>query len=159
MYRNKFIVIGLVIIILCFFGFISGCLKTPKEGGGGRDYSSIPELIVDYDIESECFKIYVKSAVGDYKYDHIKIKINDTQIQENNTYMLSKSCVDTDFTLETEAKVEDEVVYYYICEVKYVNDEEEGIFIMVIDKMEEFEEEIPVSEEDLPWKKILAQQS
>ena len=157
MYRNKIFVIGLILMLLSLFAFISGCLRTFDEEGGGRDYSSIPELIVDYDFESECFKIYVKSAVGDYKYDHIKIKINETPLQENNTYMLSRSCIQDDFSLETEAKVEDDVIYNYICKVEIKDDED--IFIMIIDQMEEIEEEIPVAKEDLPWKKILEQQS
>jgi hypothetical protein len=138
-------------------GAVGGCLKNP--GNGGRGYSSIPKVMIDYDLDSACFKIYVKSAVGDYKYDYIKITVNDNEKIENNTYVLSYNCVDTDFSLEAEAQVDVDVIYFYTCEITLTDDKEKDIFLTITDKTDIIEKEITVSQGDMPWKKILVQKS
>ncbi|UCH89498.1 MAG: hypothetical protein JSV49_02290 [Thermoplasmata archaeon] len=144
-------------MILISVALASGCLKDPEEGG--HDYSSIPEVIVDYDFDSEQFKIYVKSAIGDYKYETIKIKVNDYEKIENNTYMLSYNCNSTEYDLDVEAQVDINLVYSYACEIILLNDEENDIFLNVIEIIDDAEKETPVGEDDLPWKKILIQKS
>jgi hypothetical protein len=95
------------------------------------------------------------SAIGDYKYDYIKINLDDSEVIENNTYVLCYKTMKTNFTLEVEAQIDIDVFYYYTCDVEIINNDEENIFLMITDTMELLDEEIPLSEEELPWKKIL----
>jgi hypothetical protein len=145
---------GLITVIFITLSLISGCLSAPEEGGRGG-LSSIPELLLDYDFELEQFSLYIMSAVGDYKYDYIKINLDDSEVIENNTYVLCYKTMKTNFTLEVEAQIDIDVFYYYTCEVEIVNNGEENTFLMITDSMELLEEEIPLSKEELPWKKIL----
>jgi len=142
-------------MFLFLFNIFSGCLKDPEEDRPG--FSSIPELIIDYDHEINYFKVYVKSAVGDYKYRHIKIRINDTEMVENNTYVYSAATGKMDFLLFVEAAVDIDVIYHSSIHIVLVNDIENNIFLNIIDTTEIIEEEFPVAQEDLPWKKILEQ--
>jgi hypothetical protein len=137
------------------FNFLSGCLENPNDDTSG--FSRIPEVIVDYEFETDCFKIYVKSAVGDFNYHSISIRINDTETIENNTYVHQVKCQKNDFTLITEAAVSDDVVFYASFQVIVVNDIENNIFLKIIDTTAIQEKEFELADEDLPWKKILVQ--
>jgi hypothetical protein len=137
------------------FNFFSGCLEDPEEGGGG--FSSIPEVILDYDLETENFKIYVKSALGDYKYLYIRIRINDTEMIENNTYVHQVKCQKNDFTLITEAAVNLDRIFYTSFSVTVVNDIENNIFLNIIDTTDIQEKEFELARDDLPWKNLLTQ--
>ena len=154
--QRKFFLSTVIVILILTFNLFSGCLENPNEEGGGG-FSRIPEVILDYDIDTDSFKIYVKSAVGDFKYQSITIRINDTEMIENNTYVHQIQFQKNDFILITEAAVSLDVIFFASFQVTVVNDIENNIFLNIIDTTEIQEKEYELAQEDIPWKKILVQ--
>lgn len=155
MHSSKVVHGSIAIILMIMILSSSGCLKNPSNGGGG--YLSIPEVLIDYDYDTGCFKIYVNSALGDYKYRYIMIQVDGNQTVENNTYVLSYTCAGDSFTVTVEASVDEDTVYYSTLEVSLSEDEENNIIIYIIDRTDNAHDETDVLFEDLPWKKILVQ--
>jgi hypothetical protein len=94
----KKVIIVLIILILVS---TTGCtLPDPRED---PSYSVFPKMILDYDIEQEQIRVWVKSAIGDFKYDYIKIEISSVNytktVEENNTYSTQLSSEVNDFNL------------------------------------------------------------
>jgi len=85
--HKKIFVMGIFSLII----FTMGCtLQDPREN---PTYSVIPEVLIDYDFEEKETKIWVKSAISDFKYNSITFEISmDNAIrifEENNTYCSS----------------------------------------------------------------------
>lgn len=155
--KARFVVTSSIYILL-FFAFFSGCLKNPSESS--TDYSTIPELLLDYNPDKDCYKFYIMSAVGDYKFDYIEIIINETKhIQENNTYVLMYDCLSPEFDFYVEAQVDIDTIYYYRASVEISEDEFGEIVITIKEELETSEKEIILGIDDLPWKKILVRKS
>lgn len=152
MYKKELVIVSCLVILLIIFSTSSGCLKPLSDEKG---YASIPEMIVDYDFEDERFEIYLKSAVGDYKFEHLIIEVNGNRSMENNTYALCSTCIDRELELDCEAQVDEDTIYYYACDIEIIDDDDEDIFILITERVTEDEKEDEVSKEDMPWKKIL----
>ena len=145
----------LIVMLLLIFMTISGCLENPSEGG--RGYSSIPKLLLDYEVETGCFKIYVNSALGDYKYEYILINVDGNLTMENNTYVLSYKCARDTFDVYVEAAVDEDTIYQSTIKVSLIKDEENNIIVNIIDSTDNTDEKYEIPVGDLPWKKVLAQ--
>ena len=67
--NKRLLIAGLFFILICF----SGCIL--QSPGDDPPYSVLPILLLDYDFDSDETKIWVKSALSDYKYTNITIEI------------------------------------------------------------------------------------
>jgi hypothetical protein len=146
--------IFLILIILSL-----GCtLQDPKDH---PSYSVYPEVLIDYDFDSTETKVWVKSALSDFKYDQIVIEALDENgvqtVSENNTYCISLSTKATKFNLTIYA-ISEENQFGYSCNIDIDLEliEEALITITIFDHEEETEEIIEA--ENLPFKKVLKEQ-
>ncbi len=153
------------IIVFCIFSIIvfsmifsMGCiLQDPKTN---PSYSVLPEVLLDYDFDTEETKIWVKSALSDFKYDNITIEISYNGQNEisndNNTYGISISTKQKVFELFT-LVVSEEKKFEFISKVDVDVTREDLIIITTYDEITSEELEEVVLEEDLPYKKILSE--
>jgi hypothetical protein len=130
-----------------------GCtLQDPRSNPA---YSVFPEVLIDYDLDEKLTKIWVKSALSDFKYDNIRIEISTNDdlriIEDGNTYCLSASIYYKIFNLTISVKSEEnEFDYNSRIEVELY---EFGMDLRIFDYITD--EEDVVSKEDLPFKKVL----
>lgn len=121
----------LMIVIVLSTSAIFGCISNPPS-----PISSIPKVIIDY-ADNE-FKIYVHS-VDDYKYDNIKISINESLfIDENNTRLEKINTTLKKFSLNITIIFDDDI-YQYKGNITFVSEER----IKIFEKNRETEEKIP----------------
>ena len=147
---KKLIVMGILIISLLTMGCT---LQDPRSN---PSYSVFPEILLDYDSDTDEVKIWVKSALSDFKYDNIKIEISDDKDKlisdDNNTYCLNVFTKSTLFNLSVQVKADDkEFGFDSQIEVDLLG--EYLIRITIYEKGEKSEELI--RKDDLPYKKVL----
>lgn len=151
--------LALLCIFLSIFLTIGCTLQDPTSN---PSYSVLPKLLLDYDSDSGETGIWVKSAVGDFKYDNITIEIsfNEQRIifMNNNTYFLSASTVMPEFNLDITVNStvnSEERRFIFNCEVKVDLVGEDLIIITTYDEKTDKELEEKLHKDDLPYKKIL----
>ena len=109
-------------------------LQDPKSN---PSFSVLPELLLDYDFETDEARIWVKSAVSDFKYDNITIEMSyDDQKQtiiENNTYCTSTSTLQKVFNLKI-ILVSEEKIFEFDCKIDIYIMREDLIIITKYDK-------------------------
>ncbi len=146
---KKLAIMGILSLIILTMGCT---LQDPREN---PTYSMIPEVLVDYDFEEKETKIWVKSAISDFKYNSITFEIlmdNKLEIiQENNTYCSSVFIEDNIFNL-TILVVSKEREFEYISQVE-IELLEDDVIIRIYDISAD--EEDVVTLDNLPWKKVL----
>lgn len=124
----KFQMFAVAIIITSAF---LGCIGNPPS-----PISSIPKAIIDY-ADAE-FKVYIH-GVDDYKYNNIKISINNSLVlNENNTRGEKVNTTSKQFSLNITV-IFDKDIYQYNGNITFLNDKK----IKVLEKNKEREEEIP----------------
>jgi hypothetical protein len=144
---------GIISIIIFILIITMGCtLSDPSEG---PSYSVFPKMILDYDLDDEQIKVWVKSAIGDFKYDYMKMELlnkNYTErIEENNTYFIQISTELDDFNLTIQV-ITEEKIFDYACHISLlIIDEEISVSIW---NFESEKEEIFLLD-DLPYKNVL----
>jgi hypothetical protein len=149
---KKLILTGILFILLLTMGCT---LQDPRSN---PSYSVFPEILVDYDIDSEETKIWVKSALSDFKYDQIRYEILSDEgqknyiIQENNTYCLPYSTKSTSFNL-TISVLSEEKEFGFNCRIETEQTAEYLIRVIIYEEGEEIEEILKI--DDLPYKKVL----
>lgn len=149
---KKLIVTGILFALI----LTMGC--TLQDPSSNPSYSVFPEILVDYDIDSEETKIWVKSALSDFKYDQIKYEILSDEgqknyiIQENNTYCLPYSTKLTSFNL-TISVLSEEKEFGFSCRIEIEQAAEYLIRVIIYEEREEIEEILKI--DDLPYKKVL----
>jgi len=161
----KFIA-NLMIKRLALFGiFITifltiGC--TLQDPTSNPSYSVLPKLLLDYDFDVGETSIWVKSAVGDFKYDNVTIEISSNEqrrrIMNNNTYFLFASTVMSEFNLDVTVNAtvnSEEKRFIFNCEVNVDIVREDLIIITTYDEKTDEELEEKIHQDDLPYKKIL----
>lgn len=157
---RRAVLIACCILILMQF---SGCLRGIYSTDSPRSISALPELIVDYELERNATKFWVKSPITDYRYDSIRITItNETQTRqraENYTYCIDLEAPFRHFTINASATSKD-VRYEFQCdcEIRY----QQGLTFQFVymDRLTEKTEQVLF--EDLPWKitlRIMEQKS
>ena len=147
----------LIVSVILFLLILNmGCtLQDPKSN---TSYSVFPEILVDYDLDAEETKIWVKSALSDFKYDNIMYEITTDQaqekyiIQENNTYCLAYSTELTLFNL-TISVISEEKEFVFNCRIEIYQTEEFTIRIIIDEEGKKSEEILKI--DDLPYKKVL----
>jgi hypothetical protein len=150
--NKRLLIAGLFFILICF----SGCIL--QSPGDDPSYSVLPRLLLDYDFDSDETKIWVESALSDYRYTNITIEINyknnSHSISDNNTYGLFASTQLKIFNLHIYIVAEEKI---FELEINVDVDELREDLIIITTYDEETDEEIEetISEEDLPFKKIL----
>lgn len=147
---KKIVVMG----ILFTLTFTMGCtLQDPRKN---PSYSIFPEIILDYDFDSDDTKVWVKSALSDFKYDRINIEISYGEIKQsvddNNTYCLYMHTKLLIFNL-TISVVAENKEFNFDSNVK-VDLNGEHLLILAIYDDGDIKEEM-ILEDDLPYKKVL----
>ena len=146
---RKLIAVGTFLILTLSMGCT---LQDPRSS---PSYSVFPEILLDYDLDTDETKVWVKSALSDFKYDNILLEItigDDTRVvQENNTYCTQITTKSPEFNLTITATSEDKI-FGYQCEVM-IESQEGGLLITIFEPGSDSEEEI--REDDLPFKKVL----
>jgi hypothetical protein len=147
--RNEIIVICILLLLF----FTTGCtLQSPEDN---PTYSVLPEMLLDYDFQSQETKIWVKSAISDFKYDSIIIELmlNESKIinQDNNTYCIFTITKSINFNITINVFFKERVFQYQASIL--VQFDEEIISITIFEPIDESEE--IVFEDDLPFKKVL----
>jgi hypothetical protein len=130
-----------------------GCtLQDPREN---PTYSVIPEVLIDYDFEEEETKIWVKSAISDYKYNSITFEISMGSefkiIEENNTYCSAVNIENNLFNLSIYVESKNRE-FEYNCEIE-IELFENDVTITILD-LDTDEVDI-VNLDELPLKKVL----
>jgi len=137
-----------------------GC--TLQDPSSNPSYSVLPKLLIDFDYDVGETNVWVKSAVGDFKYDNITIEISSNEqkriIMNNNTYFLSTSTELSEFNLDITVNAtvkSEEKRFIFNCEVNVDVVGEDLIIITTYDERTDEELEEKIQEDDLPYKKIL----
>jgi hypothetical protein len=130
-----------------------GCtLQNPEDN---PTYSVLPEMLLDYDLENQETKIWVKSAISDFKYDTIIIELTSNGesliTQDNHTYCISTSTKSNNFNITISVIAEENIFQHQFSIL--VQFEGEILTITVSEPIEELEEII--LEDDLPFKRVL----
>lgn len=150
--NKRLIIAGLFFILLCF----SGCIL--QSPGDNPSYSVLPRLLLDYDFDSDNTKIWVKSALSDYRYTNITIEIiNNSEsysISDNNTYGLSAATQLKIFNLHIYV-VAEEKIFEILLNIDVDETREDLIIITTYNEGTDEEIEEIITEKDLPFKKIL----
>ena len=145
--------------LVCIFSILilmMGCLLQSPESN--PSFSILPEVIIDYDFDAEETKIWVKSALSDYKYDNITIEISNDPYYEivikNNTYCETISTEIKIFNLNIIAVSKDRI-FELNCDVDVDLLREDLIIITTYDITTNEPTEERLLEDNLPFKKIL----
>ena len=143
----------------CIFSILilmMGCLLQSPESN--PSFSILPEVIIDYDFDAEEIKIWVKSALSDYKYDNITIAISKDPyhqiVVKNYTYCETISTEMKVFNLKIIAASEDRI-FEFNCDVDVDLLREDLIIITTYDIITNEPTEERLLEDNLPFKKIL----
>lgn len=147
---HKEIIVGSILLIIISS---MGCTLTSPETN--PTYSVIPGVIIDYDFELEISKIWVKSAISDFKYNLINITLNSknqTVIREDtNTYCIDNSIKSDSYNLSVQVIYKErEFLYQVSIKIEFIED----IFTLTIFEPETEDEDI-LYEDDLPFKTVL----
>ena len=145
--------IGALILLIIIS---SGCiLQDPKSN---PSYSVLPALLLDYDSDMDETKMWVKSALSDFKYDNITIKAafgNQTQVaSDNNTYAVSLITQFKQFDLDLLVSSE-EKSFSFKSKIDIDPLREDLIIITTYNEITDEPMEDFYQLEDLPYKKIL----
>ena len=149
----KKVAVGTLIVLIIFS---SGCLL--QDPSKSPLYSVLPKLILDYDVDDGLTRVWVRSALGDFKYENITIEAtfqNETVVaRDNNTYGLFMIVEFKIFNLYILVNSEDKA-FSFKCKVEIDSFGEDLITIITYDEITDEEIDEPVQFEDLPYKKIL----
>lgn len=142
--------------ILTILILMMGCtLQGPEDN---PSFSVLPEILIDFDFESEETKIWIKSALSDFRYNNITIELITDQatevISDNYTYGYSLYTKLKVFHLNIDVASEKKLFNFY-CKVDVDLTREDLIIITTYDEITEEPEEESLLEDDLPYKKIL----
>ncbi|WP_455391908.1 hypothetical protein [[Eubacterium] cellulosolvens] len=151
MKRKIFLVCILTILILTM-----GCTLQGPESN--PSFSVLPEVLLDYDFDTEETKIWVKSAISDFRYDNITIKLSTTNktemVLDNNTYGASIYTKHKLFYLEI-LVVSEEKMFRFYGKVDVDINREDLIIITTYDEITDEPTEEAFLEDDLPYREIL----
>ena len=149
--RQKLVAVGIFLILILTMGCI---LQSP---GSNPSYSVLPKILLDYDFETDETKIWVNSALGDFRYENITIEIsNNNQKQviiENNTYSVSTFIKHKVFNLNIIVISEDKK-FGFNCKID-VDLSKDLIIITIYDETTGKGTEEDIQKDNLPFKKIL----
>jgi hypothetical protein len=147
--KDKIIIFGIFISLLLTMGCT---LQSPEDN---PTYSVLPEMLLDYDQDNQETKIWVKSAISDFKYNKIIIELTSNGInkitQDNNTYCISTSTKSNNFNISISV-ISENNEFQYQASIR-IQFEEEILTITIFEPIEDLEEII--LEDDLPFKRVL----
>jgi hypothetical protein len=150
---SKKVVVGILIFLIIFS---SGCLL--QDPSKSPLYSVLPKLILDYDVDDDLTRLWVRSALGDFKYENITIEAsyqNETKVaSDDNTYgnflIVQFKIFDLNILVNSEDKV-----FSFTCKVEIDSFEEDLLTITTYDEITDEELEELVQFDDLPYRKVL----
>jgi hypothetical protein len=153
--KKKFMVSSVLLMIILISILTMGCtLRSPEDN---PTYSLIPGVLLDYDFDTQMVRIWVKSAISDFKYDNIEIELisDNTTVknEDNNTYCLYSQIKAQRLNMTVQI-IRENKLFQFSALVEIIYEDNENPFQILITDPETDEQEI-ILEEDLPYKKVI----
>ena len=139
----------------------SGCLHDLEDPS--KSFSSIPTVIMDFELERNLTKIWVMSVLSHIRYENVSLIISPeggvpVGLGDNYTYCVTGFTDAGRFEVEVRASTEDRD-FELSFSVEVSDPDSHSFYTITIppdpDQPLDEPEEVEVAREDLPWKKTL----